>query len=180
MKWDAAREDGLPLRRLKASQCDRCDPSGPMFRSRGGAYPEVMLLRGSAEDLPLPNESADVALLSFPLSYCPDAGRAIQEVARIASGAQWSITDVNPETAERLNWQRSSRGPSGTVVMNEKRRRAEEIGEIFRCEGFSKVVYWNCRLERRNARHSLPRAKRRISIPSRRSPPSRSPVCAPS
>jgi SAM-dependent methyltransferase len=78
------------------------DPSDGMLAQLRAAVPGVPALRGSAEDIPLPDASADVVLVAQAWHWV-DAERAVPEVARVLSpggrlGLIWNQRD------ERVAW----------------------------------------------------------------------------
>lgn len=117
------------------------DPSIQMLDvARQHLSGQVVLQRGCAEELPLPNGSADIVLMSFVLSYCQDAERVITEMVRVARpGARIILTDVHPETESQLKWQRSFRSGSGAVVMPSKRHMPATLTRAFQ------NVDWHCK-----------------------------------
>jgi ubiquinone/menaquinone biosynthesis C-methylase UbiE len=63
------------------------DPSREMWtlaeeRVRGAGIP-VEFLNATAEEIPLPNRSADTVLVTFTLCSLPDVQRALREMARV-------------------------------------------------------------------------------------------------
>ena len=63
------------------------DPSGELWgmaeeRVRGAGFP-VEFLKAAAEEIPLPDRSADTVLVTFTLCTVPDVSRALREMARV-------------------------------------------------------------------------------------------------
>ncbi len=77
----------LPLYGPHVRRVIGVDPSAGLLRraARAGAAAPVAvdLLRGSAESLPLPDASIDVAVTTWSLCTIPDPGRALTEVRRV-------------------------------------------------------------------------------------------------
>lgn len=66
---------------------------------------------GDVERIPLANESFDLAICSFGISYTPSIARALREMARIARRVM--VSDMHP-VAARAGWSRSFTSASGT------------------------------------------------------------------
>jgi len=63
------------------------DPSGELWgmareRVRGAGFP-VEFLKAAAEEIPLPDRSADTVLVTFTLCTVPDVSRTLREIARV-------------------------------------------------------------------------------------------------
>jgi SAM-dependent methyltransferase len=63
------------------------DPSGELWalaeeRVRGAGF-QVDFLKAAAEEIPLPDRSADTVLMTFTLCTLPDVSRALREMARV-------------------------------------------------------------------------------------------------
>lgn len=99
------------------------------------------LLCSHLEKLPLAHDTADVILLPFVLSYCADLELVAREVARIARpGAVVFVSDVHPETEQRLNWRRTFAADDSTVTMPSVRHSIAEVIKQFERAGFDCAV----------------------------------------
>ena len=76
--------------------------------------------------LPMANDSFDLALCSFTLSYAPRLYEALAELARAARSI--IVTDLHPE-AMRRGWKRSFRGQDRTVEISHRRHTLDELDE---------------------------------------------------
>lgn len=93
------RDRGLPVTAV--------EPSEGMLAQFAVAVPGVPALRGSAEDMPLPDASADVVLVAQAWHWV-DPARAVPEVARVLSpggrlGLVWNLRDERVAWVRRLN-----------------------------------------------------------------------------
>jgi SAM-dependent methyltransferase len=80
------------------------EPSDGMLEQLRASVPDVPALLGSAEDIPLPDDSADVVLVAQAWHWV-DPARAAPEIARVLSpggrlGLLWNVRD------ERAGWVR--------------------------------------------------------------------------
>lgn len=79
------------------------DLSGSMLaRARARLGPDVRLVQGSAQELPLPDASFDVVLCTEVLEHVPDPRRAIAELVRVArDGARVVVSIPNEYNIDR-------------------------------------------------------------------------------
>jgi SAM-dependent methyltransferase len=101
------------------------DPSGGMLAELRRVLPQVPTLTGTAEHIPLPDNSADAVLVAQAWHWV-DPGRAVPEVARVLSpggrlGLIWNLRD------EREDWVREL----GQILDSGEQRRSTEIGPPF-------------------------------------------------
>lgn len=130
------------LRAKSASSLAGVDPSRNMLsEARKKLGDSARLVQGTADRLPYANDSADLILLPFVLSYCPDLENVAREVARIARpGATVFVSDVHPETEADLSWRRTFASDAGTVEMATARHRLAEVVRHFERAGFDCAV----------------------------------------
>ena len=95
--------------------------------------PCAELLQCSCEEILLEQNSFDLILSSFVLSYIDDLRRAAAEMSRIArGGCDLFLSDMHPETQHRLEWKRSFRDMDTRVALDPFRRGVSEVLAIFR------------------------------------------------
>jgi cytosine/adenosine deaminase-related metal-dependent hydrolase/SAM-dependent methyltransferase len=71
------------------------------------------LVHGNCGEVPLADNSADLVLCNFVLSYIEDAEALLKRVRwALRPGGTLCITDIHPGTASALNWRRGG-GPKG-------------------------------------------------------------------
>lgn len=114
------------------------DPSSDMLHHASAkCIAGVELRLGSCTDVPLPDASVDVVLLSFVLSYVPDIKALVQELIRISRpGAHIFITDMHPETATALRWKRAFRQGKERQELQTCGRSLDELTDSFQASGF--------------------------------------------
>jgi SAM-dependent methyltransferase len=101
------------------------DPSAGMLRQLTTAVPGVPALIGTAENIPLPDRSADAVLVAQAWHWV-DVRRAVPEVARLLSpggrlGLVWNLRD------ERSDWVRRL----GEIIGSPERDRQTDVGAPF-------------------------------------------------
>jgi len=82
------------------------EPSDGMRAVLARAVPDVLILKGTAEAIPLADDSVDAVLVAQAWHWV-DAGRALPEVARVLSrpgrlGLVWNIRDERADWIKRL------------------------------------------------------------------------------
>jgi SAM-dependent methyltransferase len=82
------------------------EPSAQMLDQLRTSVPGVPAVKGSAEDIPLPDAAADVVLVAQAWHWVDEA-RAVPEVARVLSpggrlGLLWNVRDERSEWVRRL------------------------------------------------------------------------------
>ncbi|MEU4238472.1 class I SAM-dependent methyltransferase [Actinoplanes sp. NPDC026619] len=124
---DLGAGTGKLTRQIRARGLDvtAIDPSPGMLDELKRAVPGVPALRGSAEDIPLPDGAADVVLMAQAWHWV-DPARAAPEIARVLSpggrlGLVWNLRD------ERTDWVRRL----GEVIGNEASGPRTAIGPPF-------------------------------------------------
>ncbi|GAA2633196.1 class I SAM-dependent methyltransferase [Paractinoplanes durhamensis] len=111
------RDRGLPVTAV--------EPSPGMLDELARAVPGVPAVRGSAEDIPLPDDSADVVLVAQAWHWV-DPERAAPEIARVLApggrlGLIWNLRD------ERTDWVRRV----GEIIGNQELDRSTVVGAPF-------------------------------------------------
>ena len=111
------RDRGLPVSAV--------DPSEGMLEQLRAAVPGVPALLGTAESIPLPDDSADVVVVAQAWHWV-DPARAVPEVARILCpggrlGLVWNVRD------ERTDWVRRL----GEIIGSPEQRRDTTVGAPF-------------------------------------------------
>ncbi|WP_127500818.1 class I SAM-dependent methyltransferase [Actinoplanes solisilvae] len=101
------------------------EPSAQMLDQLRSSVPGVPALKGSAEDIPLPDGSADVVLVAQAWHWVEPA-RAVPEVARVLSpggrlGLLWNVRD------ERSGWVRRL----GEIIGRPEQDRGTVLGAPF-------------------------------------------------
>ena len=117
------------------------DTSPAMLRiARQNAIGAARLHRCSCDAMPFPKASFDLILASFVLSYVPDLEAAAAEFTRIARlGCDLILSDMHPETQQRLRWRRSFRKGGGEICLESIPRRPGEIVDAFTRRGWTLV-----------------------------------------
>lgn len=92
----------------------------------------VELFHYAGDATPFADESFDLILSSFVLSYVEDVRRLAAETFRIArNGCDLFLTDMHPETQNSLGWKRSFRDGNHEVALESVTRSLEEIVATF-------------------------------------------------
>ncbi|WP_229070369.1 class I SAM-dependent methyltransferase [Actinoplanes sp. DH11] len=104
------------------------DPSDGMLAELGRALPGVPAHRGSAEDIPLPDQSVDVVLCAQAWHWV-DTTRALPEIARVLApggrlGLIWNVRD------ERTAWVRRLGAIIGNAEMDRSPRIEAPFGPV--------------------------------------------------
>lgn len=71
------------VHRLGASAVSAIDPSGPFVAAIRSRFPGVEVCRGSAEQIPLPDNSVDLALAQLVVHFMADPVLGLREMARV-------------------------------------------------------------------------------------------------
>lgn len=77
------------------------EPSTVM-RSQAIAHPSVRWIDAKAEQLSLPSQAADVAIIILALHHFPDYSQALQEIHRVTEGGQVIIFTYDPDLISRF------------------------------------------------------------------------------
>lgn len=104
------------------------------------------LLQAKLPEIPVSSASVDLVLASFVLSYIVDIDSCACELSRILrNGDDVFITDMHPDTATQLGWQRRFRTADNNYILKAQQRTLEEMIEAMTVAGFSlKVAYEPC------------------------------------
>jgi ubiquinone/menaquinone biosynthesis C-methylase UbiE/cytosine/adenosine deaminase-related metal-dependent hydrolase len=96
-----------------------------------------ILHRGSCTSLPLQNNSVDLVLTSFVLSYLNDIEDFARELYRVARpGATIFVTDMHPDTALSCNWKRVFKANGAEEQLPTETYELQEIVKAFQACGF--------------------------------------------
>lgn len=142
---DAGCGTGRWLRRLAGMHSRTLhgiDTSSAMLTAaRRNGIGDAELHRCSCDTTPFRTASFDVVLVSFVLCYLPDIDTVAAEFTRVAcDGCDLILTDMHPETEQRLNWRRSFRTGGVEVHLKSMRRSLDEIVRAFVPHGWRLVA----------------------------------------
>ena len=114
------------------------DASPAMLRVAAAKLGNVAVLRvAQGTDLPIASGTIDVVICSFVASYIEDMAAFAREVRRICrAGATVLLTDLHPDTTQKLGWKRSFRTGEQEVVLKTWSHSREKLVAAFRDEGF--------------------------------------------
>lgn len=114
------------------------DASAAMLRvAEQKRIPGVELLRCSCDDIPIAQDSFDLILSSFVLSYIDDIHCAAAEINRIArSRCDLFLSDMHPETEYRLGWKRAFCEKATEIGLESFRRGLHRVIALFRGFGW--------------------------------------------
>lgn len=116
------------------------DTSAAMLKIAQQNGTGASLHRCSCDATPFPSTSFDLVLASFVLSYVSDLDALAAEFTRIArADCDLVLSDMHPETQQRLQWRRSFRQGSGEICLESIPRTAEEIVDAFARRGWALV-----------------------------------------
>lgn len=101
------------------------DPSDGMLAELGRVLPDVPALAGTAENIPLPDDSVDAVLVAQAWHWV-DPARAVPEIARVLSpggriGLIWNLRDGREDWVRRL----------GELLVSPELRRDPVVGPPF-------------------------------------------------
>jgi ubiquinone/menaquinone biosynthesis C-methylase UbiE len=68
-----------------------------MMRSQAIAHPAIQWIDSYADNLPLPNQSADTAIIMLAFHHFPNHRQALQEIHRVTGGGQVILFTYDPE-----------------------------------------------------------------------------------
>lgn len=129
------------LRRwIEGSRVVAVDPSEVMLAEarRRHAHPAVRYVSGSAEAVPAPDETFDVAFLSRVIHHIPDRPRAVRELARVVRIGGQVI--VRTTFRERLDAAVYDYWPTLRMADEQRFPSAEEVVADFSAGGFALVA----------------------------------------
>lgn len=102
----------------------------------------AVLLHGNCENPAVESSSVDLIICSFTLSYVADIDRFFGQLRRIArEGADVFITDLHPESEQRLGWQRGFRQGRAPVNVQTHWRPLLSILSVCERHGFTPVAF---------------------------------------
>lgn len=105
------------------------------------AIPGVELYQSPCDSTPFAKDSFDLIVTSFVLGYIEGIDRLASEVDRIArEGCDLFLSDMHPETQDRLGWKRGFRGRQGEVVLDTVTHSMAEITRSFCALGWEVCV----------------------------------------
>lgn len=100
------------------------------------------LLHGNCENPAIESSSTDLIVCSFVLSYVSDLDGFVSQLCRVArEDADIFITDVHPETEQRLGWQRGFRQGRTPVSVQTQWRPLLSILAAFERRGLAPVSF---------------------------------------
>jgi cytosine/adenosine deaminase-related metal-dependent hydrolase/ubiquinone/menaquinone biosynthesis C-methylase UbiE len=116
------------------------DSSAAMVR-HAAARGIAEVFAGSCAELPAPNEEFGIAIASFVLSYVPNLQAAAEELMRVCRpGAALIVSDMHPETAQKLGWKRTFRYENEAIALPWFRRSLIEVVKAFGAAGWQLEV----------------------------------------
>jgi cytosine/adenosine deaminase-related metal-dependent hydrolase/ubiquinone/menaquinone biosynthesis C-methylase UbiE len=109
------------------------DTSAAMIQvARQKSIPGVELLRCPCDETPFPQNSFDMILSSFVLSYIDDLEGMAAETDRIArNGCDLFLSDMHPETQDQLGWKRAFTCGKGQISFETVRYSLRRVLAIF-------------------------------------------------
>jgi ubiquinone/menaquinone biosynthesis C-methylase UbiE/cytosine/adenosine deaminase-related metal-dependent hydrolase len=100
-----------------------------------------VLRNGSCTSLPLQDNTFDLVLASFVLSYLDDVEDFARELHRVGRpGATIFVTDMHPDTAASCNWKRSFKANGAEEQLQTTTHHLQEIVKTFHACGFETLV----------------------------------------
>ncbi|HZP06240.1 MAG TPA: methyltransferase domain-containing protein [Terracidiphilus sp.] len=96
------------------------------------------LIRAELPSIPIEAESTDLGLASFVFSYVADIDQCASELARvIRTDGDLFVSDMHPDTAAVLGWNRGFSSAGQTYQMRSENRPIAEVVDAFVLNGFS-------------------------------------------
>lgn len=119
------------------------DPSGAMLeRARATLAPTTALHLSDSTTLPVDDESTDLVLVSFVLSYLGDLDAFADECVRILRvGGHILLSDMHPVTATERNWIRCFYLDGKRIELPAKLLTMAEISAAFSRRGFQLLTF---------------------------------------
>jgi ubiquinone/menaquinone biosynthesis C-methylase UbiE/cytosine/adenosine deaminase-related metal-dependent hydrolase len=119
------------------------DSSAEMLRCAATKLESKSVLHlGSCTSLPIPDNTIDVVLSSFVLSYLPNLKAFACELNRVAApGASVFLTDMHPDTASTCKWKRSFKANGRPKELQPGNYSLQQITNIFRECGFEVLTF---------------------------------------
>jgi cytosine/adenosine deaminase-related metal-dependent hydrolase/ubiquinone/menaquinone biosynthesis C-methylase UbiE len=130
------------LSRFNPQSLHGIDPSSEMLsKAAAKNIPHARLSASSCTHLPVEDMSVDLLLASFVLSYVDDLNSAAKELWRVARpGSDLFVSDMHPETADRLRWKRSFHTGEIELKLPANYWSIPEILDAFKAAGFIERV----------------------------------------
>ena len=114
------------------------DASAEMLQvARQKEIPGTRVIQCGCERMPLPDQSFDLILSSFAMSYIEDFARMASEVDRVArGGCDLFLSDMHPETQRQLGWKRSFQHKTDNIVFESFSHDLGQIVAVFEDRGW--------------------------------------------
>jgi cytosine/adenosine deaminase-related metal-dependent hydrolase/ubiquinone/menaquinone biosynthesis C-methylase UbiE len=127
------------LEGLSPAALTGADPSPAMLaRARERLFPVTTLIQADACALPLPDQSQQLVLSSFVLSYIEDLSLFAAECSRVlADGGSVLLSDMHPKTEVARGWTRSFHADGESIRIVPYTRTLAEIRSAFCEQGFT-------------------------------------------
>jgi ubiquinone/menaquinone biosynthesis C-methylase UbiE len=107
----------------------------------------AQLVQGNCVGVPLADNSVDLVLCNFVLSYVEDPETLLKKVrGALRPGGSLFITDLHPGTAAALNWRRGAGSNEDFREIRTSRRAIEEVLSICEYADLQLRVRWEPRL----------------------------------
>ncbi len=118
------------------------DASAGMLRAAALKHiPHVKFTRCSCTATPFEDRSFDTILASFLLSYIDDLDAFAIEINRIArEDCDLFLSDMHPETQQKLAWKRAFHDGNSEVVLETVSRSVQEIANAFGALGWETLI----------------------------------------
>jgi cytosine/adenosine deaminase-related metal-dependent hydrolase/ubiquinone/menaquinone biosynthesis C-methylase UbiE len=111
--------------------------SSPAMLERARLVDGVDVREGSCTELPVEDGSIDYVVSSFVLSYVSDLDKFVDEMVRVARpGVAVLLSDVHPETAQKLGWKRSFRVNGQEIEVASEGWEIDHVRAAFAARGF--------------------------------------------
>lgn len=121
-----------------ASLCGIDSSTAMLEIAAGKQLPRTRLIHAELPLLPMETGSADLALASFALSYVEDIDRCASELARvILPDGDLFISDMHPDTAAAMGWERGFSSAGLTYHLAVENRPLVNVVDAFVSKGFS-------------------------------------------
>lgn len=128
---------GLLAQRKPRSLCGIDSSSGMLEIALRRHLPGVELVQASCQRTPFPDQSFNVVLASFLLSYIENLEEFAAEISRVARpGCDLFVTDMHPDAQTRLGWKRTFQDGDATVELSSFVHPIEKIVAAFRSRGW--------------------------------------------
>jgi cytosine/adenosine deaminase-related metal-dependent hydrolase/ubiquinone/menaquinone biosynthesis C-methylase UbiE len=104
------------------------------------------LYQGDCSTAPFPAESADIVIASFVVSHLIDPKHLAEQIGKVlrADGTAF-VSDLHPDTVERLGWSRSFRSQHGLVHLGAENWRLPFLTSLFEKAGLEVAAHVEAR-----------------------------------